>query len=105
MIGVAVREQDGINARYAARERLLAKVGGRVHEDRRPVLDRQVDSDGRVRRSRLSLEWQTLHWQPIIGTPCEVPLPRYVTRAFIQGAPAARLSAVGRKNTDVSIRP
>ena len=35
--------------------------------------------DGRVRRSRGSVEVHTAQVQPIIGTPCEVPVPRSVT--------------------------
>ena len=35
--------------------------------------------EGRVRWSRGSVERQTSHRQPIIGTPCEVPVPRNVT--------------------------
>src|SRR5215467_5110028 len=36
--------------------------------------------DGRVRRSRGSDEWHTPQAHPITGTPCDVPLPRTVTR-------------------------
>lgn len=40
--------------------------------------------DGRNRRSRGSGDEQTAQWQPIIGTPCDVPLPRnvIVTEAY-----------------------
>jgi hypothetical protein len=37
-----------------------------------------------VRRSRGSADRHTAQAQPIIGTPCDVPLPNTVTRAFIQ---------------------
>ena len=35
--------------------------------------------DGRVRRSRGSVERHTAQSQPIAGTPCDVPLPSTVT--------------------------
>jgi hypothetical protein len=34
---------------------------------------------GRVRLSRGSSDMHTAHPHPIIGTPCEVPLPRMTT--------------------------
>ena len=37
--------------------------------------------DGLVRRSRGSLERQVLQSQPIIGTPCDVPVPSTSTLA------------------------
>jgi hypothetical protein len=37
--------------------------------------------DGRSRLSRGSVERHTLQLQPIIGTPCDVPVPRNRTRA------------------------
>jgi hypothetical protein len=43
-----------------------------------------LDVDGRLRRSRGSVDRHTAQVQPIIGTPCDVPLPRTMTRAFIQ---------------------
>src|SRR4051794_4621901 len=46
--------------------------------------------DGRVRRSRGSVEWHTAQSQPIIGTPCEVPLPSTVTLTFNNPLSAAR---------------
>src|SRR5215471_18777950 len=38
--------------------------------------------EGRVRRSRGSLEWQTAQSHPIIGTPWDVPVPRRVILRF-----------------------
>ena len=35
-------------------------------------------TDGRQRLSRGSVDRQTSHVHPIIGTPCEVPVPRNV---------------------------
>jgi hypothetical protein len=40
--------------------------------------------DGRVRRSWGSSDRHTAQVQPIIGTPCDVPLPKTLTRAFMQ---------------------
>jgi hypothetical protein len=37
-----------------------------------------MKTEGRVRWSRASFDRQVAHWQPIIGTPCEVPVPRKV---------------------------
>src|SRR4029077_13959300 len=48
-----------------------------------------IAMDGRVRRSRGSVERQTLQSQPIDGTPCDVPLPRTVTLRFNNALPAA----------------
>ncbi len=41
-----------------------------------------IITEGRVRRSRGSLEWQTAQSHPIVGTPIEVPLPSTVTVPF-----------------------
>jgi hypothetical protein len=38
-----------------------------------------INIDGRVRLSRGSVDRQTAHVQPIIGTPWDVPVPRKVT--------------------------
>jgi hypothetical protein len=42
-------------------------------------------ADVRRRLSRGSLERHTSHWQPIVGTPCDVPVPRNVKRIVING--------------------
>jgi hypothetical protein len=39
--------------------------------------------EGRVRRSRGSLEWHTAQSHPSVGTPIDVPLPSTVSVAFI----------------------
>ena len=39
-----------------------------------------ISTDGRVRQSRGSVDRHTSQSQPIIGTPCEVPVPRKVMR-------------------------
>ena len=46
-IGVAVREQDGVDARDAIGECLLPQIGGGIDQDRRPAVD--VDVNGRPR--------------------------------------------------------
>src|SRR6476620_10551160 len=46
--------------------------------------------DGRIRRSRGSVEWQTAHSQAIIGTPCDVPVPSSVTLRLNNPLSAAR---------------
>jgi len=38
-----------------------------------------TSTDGRVRRLRGSVEWQTAHPQAIIGVPVLVPVPKNVT--------------------------
>jgi hypothetical protein len=42
--------------------------------------------DGRSRVSRGSSERQVLHSQPIIGTPCDVPVPRNVICNWVYGS-------------------
>src|SRR3954469_5808461 len=44
-----------------------------------PSADSSIRIDGRVRRSLGSVERQTRQSQPIIGTPCDVPVPSSVT--------------------------
>src|SRR5216683_2485006 len=46
--------------------------------------------DGRVRRSRGSRERQTSQSQPIIGTPCDVPVPSSVTLRLNNALPGCR---------------
>src|SRR5258708_18407842 len=41
-----------------------------------------IITEGRVRRSCGSLEWQTAQSQPSVGTPMDVPLPSTVRVAF-----------------------
>ena len=95
MIGVAVGEEDRVDAADVVGQRLRAQVGGRVDEDRAdraartataPADRTSIRIDGRVRRSRGSDERQTAQSQPIAGTPCDVPLPRTVTRIMADGS-------------------
>src|SRR5688572_15077262 len=51
---------------------------------------RSIRIEGRVRRSWGSLDVQTAQAQPIIGTPCEVPVPRRVTLRFNNALSGAR---------------
>src|SRR6266536_921809 len=44
-----------------------------------PAASTSIRIEGRVRRSRGSVDRQTAQSQPMAGTPCEVPLPRTVT--------------------------
>ena len=89
---MAVREQDRVDAPHVVRQRLRAQVGGRVDENRAHggcaiggcvdadrAAQTSIRIDGRVRRSRGSVDRQTAQSQPIIGTPCDVPVPRTVT--------------------------
>src|SRR5438445_4911104 len=46
--------------------------------------------DGRVRRARGSRERQTSQSQPIIGTPCDVPVPSSVTLRLNNALPGCR---------------
>ena len=78
MVRVAVGEEDRIDAADAVGQRLRAKVGGRVDQDRadrgreRRDGERRPHSirvDGRVRRSRGLDERQTAQSHPIAGTP------------------------------------
>ena len=43
VIGVAVREQDGIDAGHALGQRLHAEIGGGIDQDRRPAFNRDID--------------------------------------------------------------
>src|SRR4029453_6721244 len=51
----------------------------------------RTNTDGRRRLSRGSSERQVLHSQPIIGTPCEVPVPRNVISKLGLDDPALAL--------------
>jgi hypothetical protein len=80
VIGVAVGDEHGVDAAEPVRQRLLAQVGGGIDEDLR--VPRDVDVDRRAEPLSFgSSEVQTAQSQPIIGTPCDVPVPRKVTRA------------------------
>jgi len=77
MIGVRMRENDCIYAANVFSERLCSKIGSRIHH---PGTFRRFDIDHeRSRWSRGSGDWQTSQSQPIMGTPCDVPVPRKVT--------------------------
>ena len=108
VIRVAVREEDGIDAADVVRERLRAKIGGRIDENvahrsatakahcrhpdaaaarRRSRSGSTAASAGRADRS----DRQTAQSQPMAGTPLEVPVPRSVTRIARSRACRSRL--------------
>ena len=80
VVGVAVREEDRVDARQPEPQGLRTQVRRRVHQHRQIG---QLDVDGGprcgCRAGRRTC--RHAHAQPIIGTPCEVPVPRKVTRA------------------------
>ena len=53
VIGVAVREEDRVDARDAVRQRLLPQVGRGVDQDRRAVVDVDVDRRPQPRVARI----------------------------------------------------
>ena len=61
-------------------KRLRAQVGRRIDEHGRPP-SVWIRIDARERLSRGSVERQVAHSQPIIGTPCDVPVPSTSTLA------------------------
>src|SRR5262245_6835986 len=62
-----------------------------VDRDCGPALvSSSIKIDGRLRRSRGSVERHTRHSQPIIGTPWEVPVPGSVTLRFKNPLSATR---------------
>ena len=111
VVRVRVREEDRVHAADVVRQRLRAQIGGRVDED---VADRAGDGagiaptrrrhqsrcriDGRVRRSRGSVDRHTAQSQPMAGTPLDVPVPSIVTR----NGRGARRAAHGWMMRDVS---
>ena len=83
VIGVAVREEDRVDPADAVGQRLRAEVGSGIDEHAGPVVGIDVDR-GAQPVSRGSVERQVAHSQPIIGTPCDVPVPRNVTRSGVK---------------------
>src|SRR5437868_8798971 len=53
-------------------------------------------TEGRVRRSLGSAEWQTTQSQPSVGTPIDVPLPSTVKVAFMTALSLCRAAGSGR---------
>jgi len=49
-----------------------------------------TSTDVRIRRSLGSVDLQTAQSHPIIGTPCDVPVPRNVIFTTDDAAPARR---------------
>ena len=83
VVGVRVGEEDRVDASDAVPQGLRAQVRRRVHEHAGAVVALEVDRrPGRL--SRGSVEWQTAQSQPIMGTPCDVPVPRKCTRTKVE---------------------
>ena len=73
---MAVREEDRVDAADVGAQRLRAQIGPGIDEHAAPAVSTKID--GRRRLSRGSVERHTAQSQPIIGTPCDVPVPRNV---------------------------
>ena len=80
---MAVGVEDGVDGAEVFAEGLRVEVGAGVDEDD-AVCCIRGGRDGRVRRLCGSVEVQTAHWQPRVGTPMEVPLPRKVRVASMR---------------------
>ena len=79
VIGVAVREEDRVDAADVVAQRLRAQVGPGVDQDaRRRASRRRWTAAAACRADRSS--GRSSQSQPIIGTPCDVPVPRNVMR-------------------------
>ena len=81
VIGVGVREHDSIDIADALRRACMRKSGPVSMSTRWP--SHVTVAEGRIRRSRGSVEVQTRQSHPSVGTPIEVPLPRIVRTACI----------------------
>ena len=78
VIGVAVREEDGVDAADAERQRLRAQVGSGIDQQRVPVVGLDEDRRAPAPIARIGRIDRSAQSQPIIGTPCDVPVPRKV---------------------------
>jgi len=56
----------------------------------------RTTADDRLRQSFGSVEWQTGHWQPIIGMPFEVPVPKKVKCGIAGVGPFPDIARSGR---------
>jgi hypothetical protein len=81
VIRVAVREEHRIDSRQLRGPAPVAEGPDSYRRATSRGWGRRDRSDGRSRLSRGSVERHTLHVQPIIGTPCDVPVPRNIRRA------------------------
>ena len=85
MIGVGVRQQNRIEVPHAKGQRLLPQVGPGIDQDAartRARRDRSTDA-GACRAGRWTGRRRSR--SAIIGTPCDVPVPRKVTAGWGQG--------------------
>ena len=79
MVGVGMRVQHGVQPSDMVLQHLQAHLRRRVHQQFRPGRPSVTRIAGRSRVFFGSGDVQTAQSQPIIGTPCDVPLPRTVT--------------------------
>jgi len=82
VIRVAVRENEEVEFLDFLAQALQTKFRRRVHLHVQPV-HHDVNRNARAPVAR-SLEAQTAHSHAIIGTPCEVPVPRKMTSMITQ---------------------
>ena len=74
---MAVGEEDGVDAPDVVRQRLRAQIGPGV--DQQPAVVVGGDEDRRPQPLVAGIgRRQVAQSHPIIGTPCEVPVPRNV---------------------------
>lgn len=77
MVIMNVCKQYGINLPEFLSKHLLAEI--RTAIDQHPCISGLDKTDARSLLSCISELWHTLHLQPIVGTPTEVPVPRNVS--------------------------
>ena len=80
VIGMTVGHQDRVHPPDAEGERLLAQVRGGVHQHAGAAVHLQIDRRAAAAGRAGPSDRHTSHVQPIIGTPCDVPLPRIVSQ-------------------------
>ncbi len=79
-----VRVENRVDAPEVVPQRLRPQVRRRVHEHAAARRRSSSAMDGRDRASRGSVDRHTPQSQPIIGTPCDVPVPRKRTRTDVE---------------------
>jgi hypothetical protein len=101
VIGVAVREEDRVDAADAVAQRLQPQVGPASTSTRAPASPRRSTGGARVARIGRPADAQS---QPIMGTPCDVPVPRNVTLIHA-GACAALANARSHQGSMMRLCP
>ena len=81
MVGMGVRVEDSIHMPDLFAQSLVAEVRTRIDQDRMLADSTGSRWTGGSRTLRGSAEVQTWQWQPSVGTPIEVPLPRMTISA------------------------